>query len=161
MQPQLHGDTFSFFTLDFPLLGKCHKRVIPMCGDQGYDHTMISKQGQRNFFETTASFSSLNTSDYSLGPSREKIIQKYQKCAATIRKMFCTILLPACFPEKPKQIYSICREDCINIEKDCPEFFRRFPEDFPYCADFPDGESYKGFCAHTSRPQTFGSGNSK
>ena len=158
-------NTFSFFTLDFPSLGQCHKRVIPMCGDQGYDHTIYSSSSQaellKRFFKFTGDLSSLNTSDYSLWPSKEKEIQKYPKCAAALRKMFCMQFLPACFPEKPKQIYSICRQDCSTILKDCPEFVRRYPEDFEYCADHPDGGNYNGFCAHTSWPRTVGFGFSK
>lgn len=143
---------------DFPSLGKCYKRVIPMCGDQGYDYTILSSETQaeilKDFFNKTMNSPSLNASDYSLAPFFEKQIKKYPKCAAETRKMFCTNFLPPCFPGKSKQKYGLCKSVCSTLTKDCPDLFRSHREDLEYCADFPDGETYKGFCSHTSWPKS-------
>ena len=148
---------FSPFS-DFPSLGKCHKRLIPLCGDQGYDHTILSSESQAKilkiFFNKTMNSPSLNSSDYSLPSFYEKQIEKYPKCANEVRKMFCANVLPPCFPSKSKQKYGLCKSVCRTVAKECPDLFRSHREDLEYCAEFPDGETINGFCAHTSWPKS-------
>ena len=129
-----------------------------MCGDQGYDHTILSNKSQaevlKRFFNTTLDLASLNTSDYSFPLILDKLLKKFPKCKASLRKMFCVDYLPPCFPGKPKQNYGLCKSDCNTITNACPEFFRYYPEDLEFCADFPDGERFNGFCAYSSWPRS-------
>lgn len=137
---------------DTSSLWQCHRRLIPMCGEQGYNYTISSNKTQSlqlKWFYNKTDFSSLNSSDFSVPSFLETDLKKYPKCASIIKKMFCLQYLPPCFPGQRPQLYGPCKNECRFIMKECPEYFQHHPQDIDVCEEFADEENrMEGFCAH-------------
>jgi len=48
-------------------------------------------------------------------------MKSFPKCANSIKKLYCSEIIPPCFPDEGPKLYTVCKPICKNIGDDCPE----------------------------------------
>ena len=137
-----------------PLDRGCQELIFPACQNKGYNHTLISVEGQKKMY------SWIYRTNYTKGnvskefPSKmEEELAKYPKCRANLEKLFCADFFPPCFPGEGPMLYTLCHSVCQEIMDDC---FVLLKEDYKeyqfYCTRLAEGNTSHGFCKHTRWP---------
>lgn len=143
-----------------PLERSCTPVIIPFCKNIGYTHTMITLQRQKTIYKHMYRKNYTNDANVAI-PARnsgaERLLNITKSltagCAVNVKKLFCAEYFPPCFQKEGLAYYTACKDVCRNLSSQCPKVFNTRLRFFFYCEKLAYGESYNGFCKHTSWPR--------
>ncbi|KAK3747480.1 hypothetical protein QZH41_002158, partial [Actinostola sp. cb2023] len=142
------------------LEGGCANLTFPWCQGLNYNHTIAHENVQKNLYKFY--YKKNMTGDPVVDAQYDNTtylhtydlwMQKFPKCAETIKMMICSGHMPPCFPGEGLAFYTLCSSNCKSILTQCPEIR---DSDFYYwlteCEFVAYGNSSHGYCKHTSWP---------
>jgi len=110
-----------------PLERGCQKVVnFPFCKDLGYNYTIITPQLQARAYKFIYRKNITDPDPETPRPGSilARVMSEMKsspKCANSVQKLFCSEMVPPCFPDEGPKFYTVCKPICKNIGDDCPE----------------------------------------